>query len=98
MGGLKLFIHTVQPGDSLLSISRRYDTSIDQIRAVNGLEITSIVPGQALLIPLYVYTVQPNDTLISIARRAFVPLEQLRVANPLINPYYLQPGMKITIP
>lgn len=93
-----MFIHTVQPGDSLFSISRRYSTSIDQIRAVNGLEITSIVPGQALLIPLYVYTVQPNDTLISIARRAFVPLEQLRVANPSINPYYLQPGMTITIP
>jgi spore germination protein len=82
----------------LFSISSRYNTSIDQIRAVNGLEITNIVPGQALLIPLYVYTVQPNDTLISIARRAFVSLEQLRAANPSINPYYLQPGMKITIP
>src|SRR4051812_41149818 len=93
-----MFIHVVQPGDSLFSISRRYDSSIDQIRSTNGLEETNIVPGQALLIPLYIYTVQPGDTLISIARKAFVPLEQLRAANPLINPYSLQPGMKLTIP
>ena len=93
-----MFIHIVQPGDSLFSISRRYDSSIDQIRSVNGLEETNIVPGQAFLIPLYIYTVQPGDTLISIARKAFVPLEQLRAANPLINPYSLQPGMKLTIP
>ena len=93
-----MFIHIVQPGDSLFSISRRYGSSIDQIRSTNGLEETNIVPGQALLIPLYIYTVQPGDTLISIARKAFVPLEQLRAANPSINPYSLQPGMKLTIP
>ncbi len=93
-----MFIHIVQPGDSLFSISRRYHSTIDQIRSVNGLEETNIVPGQALLIPLYIYTVQPGDTLISIARKAFVPLEQLRAANPSINPYSLQPGMKLTIP
>jgi spore germination protein len=93
-----MFIHIVQSGDSLFSISRRYDSSIDQLRSVNGLEETNIVPGQALLIPLYIYTVQPGDTLISIARKAFVPLEQLRAANPSINPYSLQPGVKLTIP
>jgi spore germination protein len=96
--GLKMFIHTVQPGDSLFSISSRYGSSIDQIRAVNGLEETNIVPGQALLIPLFVYTVQPGDTLTSIARKAFVSLEQLKMANPSINPDLLQPEMKITIP
>lgn len=93
-----MFVHIVQPGDSLFSISRRYGSSVDQIRSVNGLEQINIVPGQALLIPLYVYTVQPGDTLTSIAGKAFVPLDQLRSANPLINPYLLQPGMKITIP
>ncbi|PRR96113.1 sporulation protein [Bacillus atrophaeus] len=93
-----MFIHTVQPGDSLFSISRRYGSPIDQIRGVNGLEEMNIVPGQALLIPLYVYTVQTGDTLTSIAARAFVPLTQLRAANPSVNPNTLQPGMKITIP
>jgi len=93
-----MFIHIVQQGDSLFSISRRYDSSINQIRSTNGLVETNIVPGQALLIPLNIYTVQPGDTLISIARNALVPLEQLRAANPSVNPNFLQPGMKLTIP
>ncbi|MEC1526235.1 glycoside hydrolase family 18 protein [Neobacillus niacini] len=93
-----MFIHIVQPGESLFSISRRYDSSINQIRSTNGLTETNVVPGLALLIPLYIYTVQPGDTLISIARKAFVPLEQLKAANPLINPYSLQAGIKLTIP
>ncbi|KMY53839.1 sporulation protein [Bacillus sp. FJAT-27231] len=93
-----MFIYTVQPGDTLFSISNRYDSSVDQLRSVNGLEETNIVPGQSLLIPLYVYTVQQGDTLTSIARRAYVSLEQLRTANPSLNLNVLQPGMKIRIP
>lgn len=93
-----MFIHIVQPGESLFSISGRYDSSMDQIRGTNGLAETNIVPGQALLIPLYVYTVQPGDTLITIARKSFVSLEQLSAANPSITPNLLQPGMKLTIP
>ncbi|MFP7159380.1 glycoside hydrolase family 18 protein [Priestia aryabhattai] len=93
-----MFIHTVQTGESLFSISRRYSTSIDQIRSVNGLKETNIVLGQALLIPLYVYIIQPRETLTSIARKTFVPVEQLRAANPTINPASLKPGMRLTIP
>ncbi|MBU8915178.1 glycoside hydrolase family 18 protein [Bacillus sp. FJAT-29953] len=93
-----MFLHIVQPGDSLFSISRRYDASVDQIRSTNGLGETNIVQGQALLIPLYIYTVQPGDSLTSIAGKAFVTLEQLRAANPSITPNLLQPGMKLTIP
>ncbi len=49
-----MFIHIVGPGDSLFSIGRRYGASVDQIRGVNGLDETNIVPGQALLI-LFMY-------------------------------------------
>ncbi|WP_018664738.1 glycoside hydrolase family 18 protein [Heyndrickxia acidiproducens] len=93
-----MFIHTVQPGDSLFSISSRYGASADQIRSVNGLWQTNIVPGQALLIPLYVYIVQPGDTLTAIARKSYVPIASLRAANASMNLEVLQPGMRITIP
>ncbi|PLR82422.1 sporulation protein [Bacillus canaveralius] len=93
-----MFIHTVQAGESLFAISRRYDISLDQLRIVNGLNETNIVPGQSLLIPLYTYTVQPGDTFMTIARKSFVPLDQLRNANPEIDPDALQPGMRIRIP
>ena len=65
-----MFFHEVQVGDSLFTISNRYGVSVDQIRLVNGLEQTNIVPGQALLIPLYTYIVQPNDTFTSISRKS----------------------------
>ncbi|TCN25149.1 glycoside hydrolase family 18 protein [Mesobacillus foraminis] len=93
-----MFIHIVAPGESLFSISRRYGTSIDQVRAVNGLKEGTIVPGLALLIPLYSYRIQPGDTLSGIARRSMVPLERLRAANPTVNPSSLQPGTRVTIP
>ena len=93
-----MFFHEVQVGDSLFTISNRYGVSIDQIRLVNGLEQTNIVPGQALLIPLYTYIVQPNDTFTSISRKSFLTIEQLSDANPTVNPDALQPGMRLTIP
>ena len=67
-----MFFHEVQVGDSLFTISNRYGISMDQIRLVNGLSETNIVPGQALLISLYVYTVQPEDTFTEIAKKIFL--------------------------
>ena len=97
-GGANMFFHEVQEGDSLFTISNSYGISIDQIRLVNGLNETNIVPGQALLIPLYTYIVQPGDTFTEIARKSFLSLEQLTNANPTVNPAALQPGMRLTIP
>ena len=93
-----MFFHEVQEGDSLFTISNRYGISVDQIRLVNGLNETNIVPGQALLIPLYTYMVQPGDTFTDIARKSFLSLDQLTNANPTVNPAALQPGIRLTIP
>ncbi|MFS0820337.1 glycosyl hydrolase family 18 protein [Bacillus sp. 1P02SD] len=93
-----MFYHEVQAGDSLFSISNRYGISMDQVRLVNGLNETNIVPGQALLIPLYTYIVQPGDTFTKIARKSFLSLDQLIKANPNVAPATLQPGMRLTIP
>lgn len=85
-------------GQYVCSFSNRYGISIDQIRLVNGLNETNIVPGQALLIPLYSYIVQPNDTFTGIARKSFLSLEQLTNANPTVNPDAIQSGLRLTIP
>jgi spore germination protein len=93
-----MFIHEVQSGESLFGISSKYGTTVDQLRMVNGLVETNLVPGQALLIPLYTYIVQPGDTFFTIARRAYVTVEQLKNANPSINASALQAGTRIQIP
>lgn len=98
IGGLDLFIYTVQSGDSLFAISNKYNTPVELLRSVNGLEMVNIVPGQALLIPNSNYVIQPGDSLFNIAKMASMSLEQLRAANPSVNPDDLQPGMQIVIP
>ncbi|MGB3618066.1 MAG: LysM peptidoglycan-binding domain-containing protein [Catalinimonas sp.] len=42
--------HTVQPGDSLWLISRRYDLTVDQLKRLNNLRGNAIKPGQKLII------------------------------------------------
>ncbi len=43
--------HTVSKGDTLYNISKRYDTSVDAIKAENGLSGTTLSLGQKILIP-----------------------------------------------
>ncbi|KIL42697.1 glycosyl hydrolase family 18 protein [Jeotgalibacillus soli] len=93
-----MFIYTVKQGDSLFSISSKYNIALDTLRQANGLVETNIVQGQALLIPIYTYIVQPGDSIYSIAQMAYVSVDQLTAANPSINPNALQPGNRITIP
>ncbi|OZU87363.1 sporulation protein [Virgibacillus indicus] len=93
-----MFVYTVNPGDSLYTIGQKYDIPMETIRLVNGLAETNIVPGQALLINTDIYTVQPGDSYYTIAQKAYVSLDMLIAANPQINPNFLLPGMKISLP
>jgi LysM repeat protein len=44
--------HTIQPGDTLLRIAERYDTTVDAIRAANpGLAETALRVGAEIVIP-----------------------------------------------
>jgi len=93
-----MFVYTVTSGDSLYTISQKYNISVDTIRLVNGLEETNVVPGQSLLMNTNVYTVQPGDSFYSIAQMAYVSTNRLRSANPNVDPNSLQPGMEIVLP
>lgn len=55
--------HTVAKGETLYSISRRYDTSVDAIKANNGLTSNTVFPGQQLAI---VTTVSNGPATVSI--------------------------------
>lgn len=44
-------IHVVQRGDTLFSIARRYGSTVDAVKAANGLVGSNITPGQQLIIP-----------------------------------------------
>ncbi len=44
--------YTVRPGDTLWLLSRRYDTTVDAIKQLNGLAGDNLSIGQVLLIPV----------------------------------------------
>ncbi len=80
-----MIIYTVQPGDSLYSIARRYNTTPARLMADNALSSPStLLVGQSLIIlqPTEVYTVRGGDTLYSIAARYGVSTGQLWRNNP----------------
>lgn len=47
----QITIHIVQRGDTLYSIARRYGSTVDAVKAANGLTSNNITPGQQLIIP-----------------------------------------------
>ena len=64
--------YTVQPGDTLWELSRRFAVSVTDLQAWNGLKTDRIKPGQQLTVAneqARLYTVVTGDTLHSIARK-----------------------------
>jgi membrane-bound lytic murein transglycosylase D len=43
--------HTVKPGDTLFSLAKRYDTSVDELRKLNNLKNNSLAKGKQLRVP-----------------------------------------------
>ena len=84
-------IYTVQAGDTLYSIAKRYNTTVDAIKSLNNLSSNVLTIGQVLKIPttsdgalpLPTYTVQVGDTLYSIAKRYNTTVDVLKNLNNL---------------
>ena len=95
--------YTVQKGDSLYSISRKYNTSVSKIKELNNLLNNNLSIGQVLKIPnsinsgtSNIYVVQKGDSLYSIARKFNTTVESIKKNNNLIN-NLLSIGQKIII-
>ncbi|MFN8597496.1 MAG: LysM peptidoglycan-binding domain-containing protein [Anaerolineae bacterium] len=85
--------HTVQSGDTLFSLARRYGTTVEALRTANRLSGDLIYVGQVLIIPTTAatpqpdrYTVQPGDTLINIGVRYHLTVPRLMAINQLTSP------------
>ena len=82
--------YTVQKGDSLYSIARKYSTTIDKIKDLNNLTTNLLSIGQVLLIPTNTnlettYTVQKGDSLYSIAKKYNTTIDKLKQLNNLTS-------------
>ncbi len=81
-------LYTVQMGDTLYRIAKRFGTTPRRIAEDNGLsESSSLVVGQSLVItkPLQTYRVETGDTLYTVAQRFGVSIGQLWRSNPSLG-------------
>ena len=94
--------YTVQKGDSLYKIAIRFNTTVNDIVALNNLKSTLLSIGQRLLIPkseenYQVYIVKAGDTLYSIARQFNTTVSEIQTLNNLATSV-LSIGQKLLIP
>lgn len=93
-------VHTVNSGDTLWSISKRYDVSMQDIIFVNklsppyGLNVTQ----RLQLPPPRNYTVKPQDSLYTVSKTFNVSLTELTRVNSVQAPYIIHPGDTLRLP
>lgn len=81
-------VYTVQSGDTLYSIAKKYDVSVDAIKEANNLPNNTLTIGQILIIPTeetdyILYTVVAGDSLYAIARKYGLTMQELMEFNNL---------------
>ncbi len=103
-------VYTVQPGDTLALIARRYATTVDKLATLNLLTNPNLIyVGQKLYLPAaqapappqttgQVYVVQPGDTLANIAARYGLTVWNIAQANEIDNPNVVHVGQRLLIP
>ena len=84
--------YTVQKGDSLWSIAKKFGVSVDELKQVNNLSGNLLNIGQNLIIPGKgeeleegTYIVQKGDSLYSIAQKFKTTVDNLKSLNGLVT-------------
>jgi murein DD-endopeptidase MepM/ murein hydrolase activator NlpD len=106
-GPLRPAFHVVQRGETLLSIARRYGTTVDAITHANGIaDPRRVYVGQQLLVPgelgpvesWSAHIVQAGETLTAIAARYGMSPRSLALSNRIVNPHLLHAGQVLQLP
>ncbi len=96
-------VHIVQPGETLNSLARQYNTTVWAIMSANGLTSYSLHAYQALFIPTLqqpgplIHIVWPGETLYTIALKYGKTVTELMLANGL-HTYEIHVYQRIIIP
>ena len=86
--GTEYDVYTIQKGDSLWAISRKYNISVPELIAINNLDTLTLQIGDQLLVPKTeeeTYTVEKGDTLWSVAKKFDMDVNTLKELNNLVS-------------
>lgn len=96
VGNVPPTVYTVKSGDTLWSIACAYNTTVDQIKALNNLTTDNLSLDQKLIVAgtgpaatpasngtTTTYTVKPGDTIWSIARAYNTTVNEIKALNNL---------------
>ena len=75
--------YTVVKGDTLWSIAKKYNTTVDKLKDVNNLKSDVLSIGQKLLVNNRKYIVKKGDTLWSISKKFNTTVSNLKKLNNL---------------
>ncbi|MGY8963890.1 MAG: peptidoglycan DD-metalloendopeptidase family protein [Rhodospirillales bacterium] len=91
---------TVQRGESVYLIARRYNVPMKAMIETNQLEPPYVLyPGQVLkLVGSVIHVVERGDSLYAISRRYGVDMRAISQKNVLLPPYTIYPGQKLRLP
>lgn len=105
-GGDRNDMYKVQTGDTLYTIAKKYNVSINSLIEANNLDSTTIYPNQVIVIPVKVnngglyfeeYVIKPNDTIEIISEKLNVDPEMISRYND-ISRLVLEEDQVIKIP
>ncbi|MEH7234557.1 LysM peptidoglycan-binding domain-containing protein [Bacillus sp. JJ1562] len=88
-------IYVIQAGDTLPGIAKRFETTVDDLKIINGIQSDIFVVGQRLWVP-FSYEVASGDTLKDIAARFHSSPEQIKRSNELASEQVV-PGQLLKI-
>lgn len=80
--------YTVDSGDTLYSIAKKFNTTVPKLKEANNLVSNMLSIGQKLIIPLIedtTYVVKKGDTLYSIARKFNITVDELKKLNNMVD-------------
>lgn len=92
--------YVVKSGDTLWSIARKYNLSVNELKALNNLSSNALSVGQRLIVGKESsndYVVSSGDTLWAIARKFNVSVDDIKALNNLSS-NNLSIGMTLKIP
>jgi lipoprotein YgeR len=98
--------HTVQPGETLYGIARRYNVPLEALMSANRIRDQKMIqPGLTLALPdkpetlgeYREYTVQKGDSLYGLAKKTGVPIKTILAINKLKLDSLLKPGDKVKL-